>query len=85
MKLYQRLKKKYNETNGKYKTIMVFDDLLTITDKTEKFDIFLASCRHYGVLAVNIFQSFRNTDKWDNIKANSPILVVLNSVLCLVE
>ena len=70
------LKKKYTESNGKYKTIMVFDDLLTITDKTEKFGIFLASCRHYGVLAVNIFQGFRNTDKWDNIKANSPILVV---------
>ena len=71
-----QIKKKYVESNRQYKTIMVFDDLLTIIDKTEKFGIFLASCRHYGVLAVNIFQGFRNTDKWDNIKANSPILVV---------
>ena len=60
---------------------MAFDDLLTIIDKTARYVLFLASSRHYGVLSVNMFKGFRNTDKWDNIKSNSLILVVFKLAL----
>ena len=38
--------------------------------------VFLANSLHYGVITINIFQAFRNTDRWDNIKSNSQMLIL---------
>ena len=59
--------------NEKRKTVMVFDDLLNIADKSDEYTRLLANSRHYGVVTINIFQAFRNAERWDNIKANSQI------------
>ena len=60
----------------KRKTIFVFDDLLNIADKADQYSLFLSTCRKSGIIAISVFQSFRNTDRWDNIKSNCPILVL---------
>ena len=47
----------------KRRTIMVFDDLLNIADKSDEYTRFLANSPHFGVITINIFQTFRNTDR----------------------
>ena len=58
------------------KTVIVFDDLLNIADKSDEYTRFLANSRHYGVITINIFQAFRNSVRWDAIKANSQMLAL---------
>ena len=58
------------------KTVIVFDDLLNIADKSDEYTRFLANSRHYGVITINIFQAFRNSVRWDSIKANSQMLAL---------
>ena len=62
--------------NEARKTVIVFDDLLNIADKSDEYTRFLANSRHYGVITVNIFQAFRNSVRWDSIKANSQMLAL---------
>ena len=50
------------------KTVIVFDDLLNIADKSDEYN--------YGVITINIFQAFRNSVRWDAIKANSQMLAL---------
>ena len=65
-----------NNEENKLKTVIVFDDLLNIADKCDDYSAFLSTCRHIGVTTINMFQSFRNTEKWDNIKANCSTIVL---------
>ena len=62
--------------NEARKTVIVFDDLLNIADKSDEYTRFLANSRHYGVITINIFQAFRNSVRWDSIKANSQMLAL---------
>ena len=62
--------------NEDRKTVIVFDDLLNIADKSDEYTRFLANSRHYGVITINIFQAFRNSVRWDSIKANSQMLAL---------
>ena len=62
------IRKNHEDTNRQ--TVIVFDDHLNIADKCEAYSSFLSTCRHIGVRTINMFQGFRNCDKWDSIKAN---------------
>ena len=68
------IRKNHEDTD--HQTVIVFDDLLNIADKCEAYSTFLSTCRHIGVRTINMFQGFRNCDKWDNIKANCQTVVV---------
>ena len=72
---------KNRHVHEKRKTVMVLDDLLNIADKSDEYTRFLANRRHYGVMTINIFQAFRGTDRWDNIKSNCQMIVLFKMAL----
>ena len=74
LNLLPQMKERYQLE--KRRTVMVFDDLLNIADKSDEYTHFLANSRHFGVITIHIFQAFRNTDRWDNIKSNCQMLVL---------
>ena len=69
----------YRET--KRNTLIIFDELINIADKSSVYARFLAMCRHYGVVTINMFQTFRATHNWDGIKGNCQTLVLFKVTL----
>ena len=59
------------------RSIIVFDDVISVASKGNAYYTFLTYCRKYNVSTINIFQAVINqTNAWKVIVSNCPVLVM---------
>ena len=67
--------------NNRFKSLVIFDDMSTIADKSKAFSHFLMVSRKYGYTCVYILHNLmqNNSDIWQLILANTKIIVLFKS------
>ena len=68
------------ETN-EFTNLVIFDDMLTIADKSKSFSHFLTVSRKYGYTCIYVLHNLMNNngDNWQLILANTTIIVLFKS------
>ena len=67
--------------HNRFKSLVIFDDMSTIADKSKAFSHFLTVSRKYGYTCVYILHNLmqNNSDIWQLILANTKIIVLFKS------